>query len=240
MKTALRTGAAALLLVGTSFAAPAIAQETPADPAPAQAQAQDQGRFQGPVMAFVTEFLGVTQGQVISNWATGNTLADLAAANGSSGEALFEAMMAEVNQRIDQALADGKIDEARAEELQARAEERLNRLIFEAHNRPGAPGVGQGHRQEILDVIEDTLGLNQGQIISHVRTGGTLAELAEENGSSGDELAAVLYTYVEEKVEAAVEDGKISEERGEKILANAEERIQHLVFDVHQPGHGRK
>ncbi|MFQ5522775.1 MAG: hypothetical protein ACE5F5_04260 [Acidimicrobiia bacterium] len=141
MKTALRAGAAALMLVGTTFAAPAMAQESPADPPPAQAQ--NQGRFQGPIMEFITEFLGVTQGEVTSNWATGNTLADLAEANGSSGEELFEALMAQVNAHIDQALADGKIDEARADELRARAEERLTRLVFEAHQ----PRRDRGHNQ---------------------------------------------------------------------------------------------
>ncbi|MEA1902623.1 MAG: hypothetical protein U9N56_03765 [Actinomycetota bacterium] len=236
MLTAVKVGAAAFAIAGASFAAPVLAQE--ASPESAPAQTQTQGRFQGQIMDAITDFLGVSQGDVISNWATGNTLADLAEDNGSSGEALLASLMEMVDDRIDQALADGKIDDARAEELRASAEERLTSLVFDAHHRPGGPGIGGEVRQEMIDVIEDELGLNQGQIVSHVRTGGTLTELADENGSSGDELVDALYAFVEEKVEAAAADGKISEERAAEILENAEERLNQMVFEVHQPGRG--
>ena len=98
--------------------------------------------------------------------------------------------------------------------------------------------MGGELRQELFDVIEEEFDLNQGQIISHVRTGGTLAELAEENGSSGEELVDTLYAYVEAKVQAAIDEGNISEERGAEILENAVDRLNHMVFDAHEPGRG--
>jgi transcriptional regulator CtsR len=237
MFTALKAGAAAVVIAGATFAAPDVAQE--ARPENAPAHAQDQGRFQGPIMDTIIEFLDVSKGEVISNWATGNTLAELAEENGSSGTELLDALMAMADARIDEALANGRIDETEAEELRARAEDRLTPLVFDAHNRLGRPGLGGQVRAELTDVIENELDLNHGQIISHVRTGGTLAELAEENGSTGAELVDALLAVVEERVEATLAEGIISEERAAGILENAEARLNRLVFEVHEPGRGR-
>ena len=236
MFATLKVGAASLALVGTTLAGTAMAQETPPDNPGA---AQDQGRFQGPLMDTILTFLDISKGDVISNWATGDALADLAEANGSTGEALAEALMDVVNARIDEAVANGNVDQERAAELKAKAEERINHLVFEAHGGPGGgPGLGGEIRQGLMDVIEEELGLNQGQIVSHVRTEGTLAELAEENGSSGEELVDALYAYVEAKVQTAIDEGNISEERGVEILENAVDRLNHMVFDAHEPGRG--
>ena len=142
MFATLKVGAISLALVGTTLAGTALAQETPADNPEAS---QNQGRFQGPLFETILAFLDVSQGDVISNWATGITLADLAEANGSTGEALADALMDVINTRIDEAVANGNIDEERAAELKAKAEERINHLVFEAHGGPGG-GSGLGRR----------------------------------------------------------------------------------------------
>ncbi len=235
MLKSFKVGAVAVALLGTTLAAPALAQEAPTVETPA---GPEQGRFNGPFMEIITEFLGVSKGEVISNWATGNTLADLAEANGSSGEALVDELLAYVEEHLDRAVANGRITEEEAAEYLANAERRINHLVFEAHKGPGKPGVGGEFRQSLIDVIEEELGVTQGEIVSQMRTGGTLAELAEENGSSGEELVAALYAWVEEKVEAAVGAGQMTPERGEAILDKALERLTNLVFNVHKPGRG--
>ena len=237
MLAAVKVGALALTLVGATLAGPALAQEVSSDSS--SQTTQNQGRFQGMIMDTILEFLDVSQGEVISNWATGATLAEFALENGSSGQALVDKLMSVINERIDQALADGVIDEEKAEKLRSDAEDRINHLVFDARNNPGKPGLGGEYRQELIDAIENELGLNQGQVVSHVRTGGTLAELAEDNGSSGEELVEVLLAIVDDKVQDALDQGIIDEERAAEILENAEERLTHVVFDVHEPGQGR-
>lgn len=93
----------------------------------------------------IADFLGIEREVLIESLRDGMTLAEIAAANGSSGEALIEHLLAEANEHIAAALADGKIDEERADELRTRAEERITEMV----NNTGEniPGEGRPHRR---------------------------------------------------------------------------------------------
>ena len=93
----------------------------------------------------VAEFLGIERSELIQSLRDGMTLAEIADANGSSGQALIDHFVAEANDRIDQALADGKIDEARAAELRAAAETRITEMVNNTGER--IPGEGRPHRR---------------------------------------------------------------------------------------------
>jgi hypothetical protein len=240
MLAMIKTGiAVAAVTAGTVV--PQVASTPSSDfvPPPPPGQDQDNGRFQGDFMDTVLEVLGVSRGDVISHVRTGGTLAELAEQNGSSGEELVDALVAVANEKIDAALDAGKIDEARAEELRAKAEERITTAVYSTHGG-GNPGLGnKPFRGLILDTTMDFLDLNQGQVVSHVRTGGTLAELAEENGSSGPELEEALVSAVDARLQEAVANGDITTEQAEKLLERATERIGELVYEVHTPGRGK-
>jgi hypothetical protein len=75
--------------------------------------------------------------------------------------------------------------------------------------------------------------------VSHVRTGGTLAELAGEHGSSGADLVAAMLGVIAERVERAVADGRLDEGRAADLLAQAEQRLTRVVYEVDVPGRGR-
>lgn len=231
-----RVAAAIVAALTVVPAVGALAQEADA-PARDQAQGQNQGRFQGGLFDAVLDHLGINQGEVISWVRTGGTLAELAEEQGSSGDALVAAMMEVVDARIDEAIANGA-DPDRAAEFRENAEARIADVVFSTHD--GNPGVGNSDAKGlILETVTDFLDVNRGEVISWVRTGGTLADLAEANGSSGDALEAALVGAVQDKVDEAIAADKISEERGAEIVANASERIAEFVYEVHTPGRGR-
>lgn len=228
--------AAVAVAVAGFVAVPVMAQEATSEPAQETAisQAHRQGRFDGAFVDVVLEVTGLSRGEVISLVREGATLADLAEANGSSGDALVGALMAVVDERIDAATADGRLDDSQAAQLRLEAEERIDRAVFDT--KPHRPGLGGELRRDFMHAIEGELGLNQGRIVSHVRTGGTLAELADEHGSSGDSLVAVLVDVVDQRVQQALSEGLIDEQRASEILADAEERLMNAVFEPHSPG----
>jgi chorismate mutase len=230
---------AAVALVGGTVI-PQVAQ-APADPPPAVAQDQDRGRYQGDLMDAILEYLDVSRGEVISHLRTGGTLAELAEENGSSGEELVEVLLSVVNEKIEAALEAGRIDEEQAERMRQRAEERMTAFVFSTHDGPPSqPGLGdRPFRGLVLDTTMEFLDLNKGQVVSHLRTGGTLAELAEENGSSGPELEAALVDAVTEALDELVEEGHITPEQADRMLERATERIGVIVYAVHTPGKGR-
>lgn len=101
----------------------------------------------------VAEFLELTPEEMREALAEYDTLADLAAANGSSGDELVAFLIDKVEEHLAQAVADGRITQEEADEKLADAEEHItdmvNSDIPEPGDRPwrrggGGPGFGPG------------------------------------------------------------------------------------------------
>ena len=245
-RSTMKKGTVALLLVASlaGGAAAALAQEVPPTDSAMTQDAprpdRDRARFKGPGIEAIMEILDVEKGDIISTFASGGTLADLAEENGSSGEALVNELVAMVGERLDEAVANGVISEERAAEILANAEEKITNFVFSTHQPPGKRHNPGTRLQGVLfQTVLDFLDVSKGDVVSNFATGGTLADLAEENGSSGDALVDALVAVVAERVDEAVANGAIDEARAAEILANAEERITTFVNTPHQPGRGQ-
>ena len=230
-------------LVAASLVTPLVAsaQETTQNTATNQEQNQ---RRRFVAMDTITGLLGVSRGDVISHIRTGGTIAGLADENGSSGDAVVGALMEVVDARIEEALDAGNIDVERADEIRVTALDRIGRLVFETHERPrgrwGNPGIGSGEfRSLVMDTIQDALDINQGELVSHIRTGGTLTELAEENGSDGPTLESVIVAAISDRIDQAETDGALTPEQADRWLERATERIGWMMNKVFKPGKSR-
>lgn len=85
--------------------------------------------------------LGLTAEIIRAGFEDGQTLAEIATANGVEVQAVIDALVAEANERIDQAVADGRIDETEAEEKKAEAVERITEMV---NSEPPVGGRGFG------------------------------------------------------------------------------------------------
>jgi polyhydroxyalkanoate synthesis regulator phasin len=93
------------------------------------------------------EFLELTPEEMREALSEYDTLADIAAANGSSGAALIDYLVGQVEEHLNQAVEDGKMTEDEAAEKLANAEEHITELVNseipEPHQGrgPGRPGA---------------------------------------------------------------------------------------------------
>ena len=92
------------------------------------------------VMMEVAEFIGVTPEELKAGLESGQSVAQVAEANGVTAEALAEYLLGEVQTHVAQALEDGKIDQAKADEILANAPARIEEMI----NRQGLPDRRHG------------------------------------------------------------------------------------------------
>ncbi|MBM3696495.1 MAG: hypothetical protein FJW79_11300 [Actinobacteria bacterium] len=92
------------------------------------------------------DFLGMAPQDLIAAVRDGRTLAEVAAAAGSSGEALAEHLSDLAEQHLDEMVAAGRITADRAAEMLAHLSERLDDLVNGEIERPfqGGPGLGHG------------------------------------------------------------------------------------------------
>jgi hypothetical protein len=94
---------------------------------------------------------------------------------------------------------------------------------------PGGFGHGAGGVLLGLDVAASELGLSEDDLREQLRDGATLAEIAEEQGVGVNDLVGALVDAAEEGLAAAVEEGRIDQERADEITANLEDRIRSFV-----------
>lgn len=205
------------------------------------------GRFGHWVIVNTMEILGVNRGQIVSTLAAGGTLADLAEEQGSSGEALAEALVAIAQARVDEAVAGGKATEEQAAAFMERITAAIQKAVFEPHHpsdrvrdrvRDRVHRHFEGIRRLLWKTTIEYLDVNRGDIVSTFAKGETLADLAVEQGSSGGALVDELVTTVDARLTEAVADGAISEEQKAEMLADASEAIARFVFTPHHPGRG--
>jgi hypothetical protein len=148
---------------------------------------------------------------------------------GISVEELEQALRETQLDLLDEAVAEGRIDEERAAEIRARIESGETPLF------PFGPKHGRVFHigASVVRQTAEFLGIEPQAVVEALQGGATLAEVAEANGQTADALAAYLLAELEEYLQQAVENGRISQARADEILANAPERIENLI---NQPG----
>ena len=92
----------------------------------------------------VADFLDLTPDEMKAALAEYDTLADLAAANGSSGDELIAYLVAQAEEHLATAVADGRMTQAEADEKLADAEEHITELVNSPIPEPGDRPMG-GH-----------------------------------------------------------------------------------------------
>ncbi len=152
-------------------------------------------------------------------------LADAAEQLGVSASELEEALTKALQNRVDAAVDDGRLTEEQGEALKERLAEGDVPLIGLG---PGGP-AGLGHHHVIVDLAGAAayLDLTEAELRTALLDDGqTLAEIAEAEGKSVDGLVAALVSAARERLDGAVEDGRLTEEQRTDLLAELEEAIR--------------
>ena len=107
----------------------------------------------GPGFAVVAKTLGLTEAEVRDAISNGQTLAQLAEANGSSAAALVDAILADIKTHLDEKVAAGDMTQAEADARLADVETHVTDFVNNTkppQGRPGHPG-GPGAEGDTVD-----------------------------------------------------------------------------------------
>jgi uncharacterized protein YidB (DUF937 family) len=154
-------------------------------------------------------------------------VADAAEQLGVEASELDAALTKALQNQVDAAVADGRLTEAQGEELKERIAAGDVPLV--GLGPGGGPG-GHGHHVVDLSTAADFLGVTESELRTALHEDGqTLAEVAEAEGKSVDGLVTALVTAARERLDHAVEDGRLTEAQRTEMLADLEERIRDVV-----------
>ena len=78
-------------------------------------------------------------------------------------------------------------------------------------------------------VVAEILGLDGTEIREALQGGATIADLAEQQGVSTDDIVDAMVAQAEERVNGALENGRIDDAQAAEILERAEEKAEDIV-----------
>ena len=173
----------------------------------------------------------------------GEQLEVAAEALGMSVEDLRAALAG--GQTIAEIAADRDVDlDTVIDALVAQATEDIRERVTAMVN--GEPPLHHGPRpfHVALATAAESIGITEGELRSSLRSGESIASVAEANGVAVDTVIADLVAEAEARIDEKVADGTLTEERAAELKAGLEERITTLVNHeggVRGPGHhGRR
>ena len=130
------------------------------------------------------------------------------------------------DQALDGLVDDGTITQAQADAVaDALQEARPERPDFGPWGKGGWFGVGVA----VLDEAADAIGIEEDELLTALRDGQTIAEVAESNGVEPQAVIDALVAAIRERLDDAVADGSIEQEDADERLADATERITEFV-----------
>ena len=99
---------------------------------------------------------------------------------------------------------------------------------------PGVDPTSQHHprlrvRRALVGIITDTIGVSRADLRTALKSGQSVAEVAQAHGVDPQAVIDAVVNAVNQRVDEAVQNGRITAERGETIKGKAPERITNLV-----------
>ena len=111
------------------------------------------------------------------------------------------------------------------------------RISTGLHKGPGGRGGQRGPRDEHLEVVAEVLGMTTEEVREAIAGGQTIAELAEAQGVALQDVADALVAAEAERLQQAVEDGRLTQEEADERIARMEANIlEHLESGEPGPG----
>ncbi len=105
------------------------------------------GMFGGPLqLDAAATALGIEADELLEQLRSGETIAEVAAAQGVDVQTVIDAMVASVKERLDDAIADGRLDASEEADRLADVTERITTFVNEGLPERGAWPAGDGGR----------------------------------------------------------------------------------------------
>lgn len=181
--------------------------------------------------------LGVDTETLRSEFAAGKSIADIAAEQGIAIDTVVAALVADLEEHLNEHVADGSLTEDEAAEKLASAEDRISEKVNEV---PPTRDRNSGPRRggQLPAAVLEMLGIDGPALREALSEGKSVADIAEENGVEiGDIVGELLH---ERSVHLAehVADGSLTEDEAAEKLEAMEAKITERLNSVPEAGEG--
>jgi uncharacterized protein YidB (DUF937 family) len=187
-------------LAGAMFGTPTVSGALESTSAVVAHPGGPRGGPRGVGLETAAETIGITAEELRTALQGGQTMAEVAEANGVEPQAVIDALVAEVEAHIDEQVAAGELTAEQGEQRKAEAAERIATFV----NEGGPVGGPGGHRGHGLETAAEAIGITAEELRAALEDGQTVAEVAEANGVDAQTVIDALVAEATERITAFV------------------------------------
>jgi N-acyl-D-aspartate/D-glutamate deacylase len=149
----------------------------------------------------LAEVIGVSTDELRDALRDGQTLAEVAEANGVDPQRVVDVLVDNATERLEAAVAAGRIDEATAEERKASLPDRAAKLV---NGKLERDAYRHPRRSVALRTAAQAIGIDGSDLRDALRDGQTIAEVAEANGVDPQDVIDALVARSAERITRVV------------------------------------
>jgi hypothetical protein len=170
----------------------------------------------------VADETGLEPRDILVQLRDGLTLSDIITTNGGDVDQVIADSLAQLTDQINQAVTDGRLTQERADKLLTSLEDVVTRAINGElfPNRMGRGAAGRASQGILIQAAADATDLRVPQILMQLRSGSTLSDIITANGATVDAVVGNAVAVATEQVNAAVADGRLSQEQADQLIPN--------------------
>jgi uncharacterized protein YidB (DUF937 family) len=163
---------------------------------------------------------------------SGKTLAQIAVAKGIDIKTLTQKAEALFNDQIDKAVANGKLTADKAVTMKAKTAAKATNVI----NKPWTGHKGEAGKESIFKNVRQQipalLSLDATQLKEQLKSGKTLAQIAQDKGIAKDKLVSDVQSIMKANLDQAVKDKKVTVDKATQIKSKLPQMIERMVTRV--------
>jgi len=176
----------------------------------------------GLMLRAAAQYLGVDRPTLAKDVRSGQTLAQIAGAQGKSVTGLEAAMVAAVKTKLDAAVSAGRITSTREQQVLARVQKVAAKLVnAKLAARPAA-------KARLLGAAAAYIGITPKALAAELK-GKSLAQVAAAHGKTAAGLKAALLARFKARLDKAVSGGRISSADAQARLDRISTRLDALI-----------
>ena len=179
--------------------------------------------------------LGVDTETLRSEFAAGKSIADIAAEQGIAIDTVVAALVADLEEHLNEHVADGSLTEDEAAEKLASAEDRISEKVNEV---PPTRDRNSGPRRggQLPAAVLEMLGIDGPALREAFSEGKSVADIAKENGVEIGDIVGALVDERAARLAEHVADGSLTEDEAAEKLEAMEAKITERLNTVPEAG----
>jgi hypothetical protein len=214
----LAAASAAVLVLGAATSAAAGARPTGVQDRTA---AQDSGG--DPYLGVELSFLGIDKKTLLAKLKQGQTLAQIATAQGKSPQGLIDALVAAAKVKLDAQVKAGTL--SKGKETAALAKLRVQAGAFVTKSFGSSVKIPAVYLTPIVSYLQ----ISAQTLEQELKSGQTLAQIAVEHGKTAAGVTAAILGAIKAQLDAQVTAGKLTASDRDALLAQAQATVAKLV-----------